>query len=308
MKKLNIMHENELLTPRSDPVPRGRQKQFTSTGGLRPLITLRAGLLLAATGLFWLFAGEAQAQVIGGGVDAGLPAWGTNISFSNPSTGGGHMADANASGTTAGLDYFANYVNVTWNTAAGVAPGDTTPHKNLVLSAAGASAVGFDVPSTPTYDTTSTWVSLQLTGCVQFPDATYNSVTTASDSITLGLFGYVNGALVLNINEVLTPTSAALTGWILGQGFITPINTPLTPTSNFIPITSQVLTANVGVIKGPNTMEDILQISSVGRVIYEASDPNPFVGEVPEPSTLALLGLGTLSLLACARRQRNAKA
>jgi hypothetical protein len=55
MKKLNITLEDKLLTHRSDPVPCGRQKQFPTSGKLRPLKMLRASLLLAVAGLLAIF-------------------------------------------------------------------------------------------------------------------------------------------------------------------------------------------------------------------------------------------------------------
>ena len=218
------------------------------------------------------------------------------------------MADVNASGTTAGLDYFHNTVNATWNTAAGVAAGDLTSHNNLVnagappagLAPAGfiPSDSGFDTPSFPTYDVpngTLVPMTLQLTGCVQFPDWSYNPNTADSDYIGLQLLAYVNGTLVDVIHENVT---AAQYGQYGGSS---------SGPNGFLNITSPVDHFNAAVNNGQNTMEDILQIASVGRVIYEASEPNDFIG-VPEPSTFVMVGLGTLSLLACGWRQRTTKA
>jgi hypothetical protein len=62
MKKVNIMFEDELLTPRSDAVPRGLQKQFPISGKLRAPKMVCASLLVAFTAFLSFFGSEARAQ------------------------------------------------------------------------------------------------------------------------------------------------------------------------------------------------------------------------------------------------------
>jgi hypothetical protein len=118
--------------------------------------------------------------------------------------------------------------------------------------------------------------TLSLTGSIEF-----NDPNLASDWVELILTGFLAGGQVAQID----------TGKIFANGV-----------AGFQSVAqSKVWAAAPGT---PAT--ETLEIEGLGRIIYQNDDE--FVGDVPEPTTFALLGLGTLSLLAYDWRRRKAKA
>jgi hypothetical protein len=144
---------------------------------------------------------------------------------------------------------------------------------------------------------------------VQFPDATYNQATATSDLITLSLTGTLNGnSLSIGpititaanyANGLNTGIQAGFMGYTYG-GFLGRDGNGFLDFS-ITEVGVLAVTPNVN-----NITSEVLTISSVGRVLYQNDDT--FIGEVPEPSTLAFVGLGTVIVLAYAGRWQKAKA
>jgi hypothetical protein len=195
MKNLNIMLEDELLTPLSDPVPRGRQKQFPISGKVRPLNMLRASLLLAVTALLSLFGTEARSQsLITVTCDFGVPDTGIIVINPNP-VNGAPMATVDAGSSAGGLDSFLCSINMLYSTAGGIPEGDQTRHH----------VVASPPDINPVFTSSPVPTSLTLTGCVKFPDPNIDT-----DFISLTLTGLVGTGAQLVITKIIFAADYAL--------------------------------------------------------------------------------------------------
>jgi len=309
MKKPNIMFEDELVALRSDPVTRGLQKQFPVSKKLRLLKMQRASasFLPAAIALLLLLGSERRAIADIITLTNGVSWTGAAPTISgNPQQLGGLTGSA----SVGGQNYFLNTISANYNSAQDVAAGNTTPNTPPPFATLPGS---FSASASPMN------CSLTLNGGVQFPDSTYNPATATLDQITLTLTGWINapgnnltiGPITITAAEyaaglntgILTGAQAfalwgitCYYGGFLGKdvnGFLDFSFTDIGP----LPVN----------VPAPNNNNESLTISSVGRVLYKNDDT--FVGDVPDLSpSLALLGIGTISLLACDWRRRMAKA
>ena len=227
----------------------------------------------AATALLSLFGSEARAI-------EELPVL---ITYTWVGADGNTLGGAVGSGA-AGQNNFINSINADYNSAAGRNPGYLGA--NTVLTAP-------PVTTYPTWTINAVNCQLTLNGLVQFPDATFNQDTASQDLITLTLTGWLGaaGGAQLQLTKTITAAdyAAAENNHGLDQNGFLP----------FSMTTSGLLPADV-------PAQETLQIYSVGRVLYKNDDT--FIGAPDISSTLALLGLGTLSLLAYDWRRRMAKA
>jgi hypothetical protein len=280
---------------------RSVKKQFPVSKKLRLLKMQRASASLLPTAIALLLLlgseGRAIAQIItitNGWTWAGV---GATIS-GNPQQLGG----ASGTATAGGVDSFLNTISANYNSAQDMPAGDTTPNGPKTTTPPG--AWGNVLPTASPMN-----CSLTLNGGVQFPDATYNQATATSDLITLSLTGTLNGnSLSIGpititaanyANGLNTGIQAGFMGYTYG-GFLGRDGNGFLDFS-ITEVGVLAVTPNVN-----NITSEVLTISSVGRVLYQNDDT--FIGEVPEPSTLAFVGLGTVIVLAYAGRWQKAKA
>jgi hypothetical protein len=288
---------------------RSVKKQFPVSKKLRLLKMQRASasLLPAAIALLLLLGseGRAIAQIIT--LTNGWTWTGVAPTISgNPQQVGG----ATGTATAGGVNSFLNTISANYNSAQDVAAGNTTANGPKITAPPGAAGSVYTTASPLS-------CSLTLNGGVQFPDATYNQATATSDLITLTLSGWVNNDNPLTIGPV-TITAAQFasglnTGILTGPqafalwGITCNYGGFLGKDGNgFLDFSFTVLGAQLCNDPGNNSTSETLTISSVGRVLYQNDDT--FVGDVPEPSSLVLLGGGSISLLAYAGLRRKAKA
>lgn len=256
--------------------------------------TLRSNMLFAAGMMIWLIGGQAQAQLGFNTVtNINLPHY-----FHHYLSGGNVYVGDEVATSTTGPDYVGMSIGLYYSSAAGVAPGTTYPGN---FPPPGNNPQNPPVPVT--FSASPVSVLLALTGCVKFPDATYNAAAAAADLITFTLTGILGNTTYMIIETItasqwaqLEPTAHNINGYVPLSAFVA-----LGDATDFINgapagnLTYIQAIQNVPVNTPINASEG-LTISSVGRVQYMASDPNPFDASVPEPATWPV-GVAALALL-----------
>lgn len=144
---------------------------------------------------------------------------------------------------------------------------------------------------------------LLLTGSVEFPDG-----NQGLGSIELDLNGVLQGGGSLEIDATITPygvgggVAASDSGkplWALPQTGACP--TGFCQLSSLFP--TGALQIYDPALKTGTPADLWLDINSTGRVIYDPD--NAFVGAVPEPGSLFLLGAGLLGGLGALRKRSS---
>jgi hypothetical protein len=178
------------------------------------------------------------------------------------------MAAGDPTGSSAGLNNFLNTIDVHYNTAAA-----------HVAGYAAGNSWSDAVSTYPTWNVNTVPTLLTLNGRVEFPDP--------NASIILTLTGLVGGAQLVITEEFTSgacPPGAANCYVIsAGSGF------------------QSFSFTNSNVQDVAAVAQETISITSVGRVIYQNNDT--FVGVVPEPSSIFLVGSGYLGLFGVVRRK-----
>ncbi len=265
MKKLTSMLEDELLTPRSGPVPYGRKKQF-------PVAKMMP--LLAATFMFAM-AGATLGQ--GGGEPASVLYWdGSSLNVIGPTSG--YLIPA---GATYAIDEVAGVALLL-----ATLPDPTTSVPSITTP----SGVTFQIP-----DAGNVASVVQNGGSVT---VTYNDGSTAT----------VPGTLLPPGSPVPPPAPAETP-----SGPVEPPGPPpdLAPLENAL-VNDAWIPDFLGfqptdtMLPSDTDLKDNLFDGSVGWTTADQSGEMTLT--TPEPSSLALLGIGAVSLLVCDWRRRMAKA
>jgi hypothetical protein len=256
MKKLNIMLEDELLPPRSDPVPRGRQKQFPISWGRLLAFGLMA--LLPHHAAWANIIEQPQFQLIS------VPELGetSQIQFTviNQNDTAMILDYAMYAFKNIGGDSADNTINQMWNTwhltiAPSGQPGDQ-----------------------------QTWV-IDFSVNPQDPPGT--TLDTGRNSV---LFATEWSPLVGTPSEVLNGAGQPV-------GVITDDDNALTPTTNYV---NGVAGLFNGIVPSSPIDEGGQQSSVTAEIdVYDVPDNS---------STLGLLGIAAVSLLACDWRRLKEKA